>query len=368
MEIYRFEISDILNSLPDIHELEMNKTYDIYICTLGFEDRTHHVISQLTKEMNTKESVLILITYPTNQIDNEKNKKYFDDISHRFKILKILPYTRQNFYNDLFSLLNEFIPIHKTVAFDISTCSSYVFYPTLKLLMDYDIDLTICYSEAEIYCPTEEEWEDVAMRAAKEDSLFVQSFENAQFLSIGIDDVYPCTLFSEMNPDNKATILAAIPNFSAMRMNAIMNKDREINKTSLERTHWICGQPPAGKNKWRMEAVKKTNNLDNIKASHILSSSTLDYKDMIKTLENIWLANRYEYYMSIGSLGSKMQHLGTYMFMNLHPDTGLWLSEPKEFRADRFSAGYGPAWQISFGRAIDINFLLKKYMTFQWRL
>ena len=83
--------------------------------------------------------------------------------------------------------------------------------------------------------------------------------------------------------------------------------------------------------------------------------------------EDIWLDTRYNYHMSIGSLGSKMQHLATCLFLYLHQDTALWLSEPKEFQAKRFSSGSDKAWQIDFGDTENLKNILKKYMTFTWQ-
>jgi len=365
MKISRIEIADILNDLPLCSKFDREKQYDVIICTLGFEDRTFRIINELS-DNKLKNSTLILINYPTNFDENNKNLGQFMKAAKRMRDFIQINYSRQNFQNDLNSVFSKLIFDNSNIGFDISTCSSYVFYPVIHKLLTFDIDVTLLYSEAKTYFPSYDEWNNVAKRASKEDRLFVQTFENAEFLSKGIDDVYPCPLFSEMNPDNRAALLIAVPNFSAMRMNAITNKDRETNKTTLERIHWIISLPPSHSKKWRMEAVKKTNNLDNIKSSHIFTASTLDYKDILTTLENIWMDNKHKYYISIGSLGSKMQHLGIYLFMCLHPDTGLWLSEPKEFRANRFSSGSGDLHQICLGQSSHLKSIFAKYMSFNW--
>src|SRR3712207_8526259 len=44
------------------------------------------------------------------------------------------------------------------------------------------------------------------------------------------------------------------------------------------------------------------------------------------------------------TLGSKMQHLGTFLFLQMHPEVGLVLSEPNDFVAGRFSQGIGQVW------------------------
>jgi hypothetical protein len=171
-----------------------------------------------------------------------------------------------------------------------------------------------------------------------------------------------------MNPGNSPCMLIAVPNFSVLRMNAIRIRDEEINKTKYDVIRWLIGEPPAGRNKWRMEALKKTNRVYLVDTANIIPVSTLRFKDMIATLENIWLQERYDYQITIGSLGSKMQHVGTFFFLHLHKDVGLWLSEPKAFRANKFSVGSGSAWVIRFGSTSILRKMLDRYMTYTWTI
>jgi len=180
-----------------------------------------------------------------------------------------------------------------------------------------------------------------------------------------VDELYAYSPFSEFNAGNKPSLLVAVPNFSAKRMNAIVQIDKEQNKTAYGNIIWIIGEPPAKKNAWRIEATRRTNNIFNAKFRIV---STIEYQKMILELEDIWANNKYNYHMTIGSLGSKMQHLGTFIFLTLHQEVGLWLAEPKEFNANRFSIGYGPLWQLSFGKTNTLRKILERYSTFKWQL
>lgn len=366
MDIYQYDISDILNKLPNIERFSDDHTIDLLVCTLGFEDRTHIIIDELLKKDKLNRTILLLIKYPTNINDNLLNAPFFEKAVKKMAGYYEITYSRNDFTKLLSDKLNLIIKasIHR-VVFDISTCSSYVFFPTIKTLMNYDINLTIAYSEAETYYPTNGEWKEIEKKAHLEQpSLFVESFEKAEFLTLGVEDVYPCPLFSEMNSGNMTSLLIAVPNFNILRMQAIIERDREINKTPNENIYWLIGDPPSVRNKWRSEAIKISNNL----FTNITYVSTLEYKEMLKTFETIWLNNRYKYYMTIGSLGSKMQHLGTFFFICLHPDVGLWMAEPKQFRAKQFSSGCGFIWQIRFGETKELRDFLAIYHTFKWKL
>jgi hypothetical protein len=196
--------------------------------------------------------------------------------------------------------------------------------------------------------------------------MFIESFENAEFQTIGVDDVYPSPLFSEMNPGNRPSVFVGVPNFSAGRMNALVTRDQEMNKTSD--SYWVIGEPPSPNNDWRIEAIRRTNNLAGVHPSRLRLVSTLQYKEMLKALEDIWLETRHNYYLSIGTLGSKMQHVGTYFFLCLHRDASLLLTEPKSFRTTKYSSGVGQAWKIDLGDTRKLREALDSYMTFRWKL
>ena len=353
--------------MPDAEKLKLEDPIDLFIATLGFEDRSHTIIDIIADSKLTTNSHLLLIKYPTNEEDNNKNLEFFENAVKSMSGFREILFSRTEYRQNISESLEDLLDRDGLrVVFDISTCSSYVFYPTMVELLRRNIDLTIMYSEADTYFPTQDEWEKVAEEAKKEQSLFIESFDNASFQSSGVDDVYPYAPFAEFNPGNRPSILVAIPNFSSSRMSTIIARNRELNKTSSENISWLIGEPPAHHNKWRLNAVTVTNNLISSDNTNIQAVCTLKYKDTLVTLENIWSEKKYDYHMTIGSLGSKMQHLGTFFFLALHKDIGLWLAEPKEFNAKRFSRGQGDAWQIKFGSVPRLMQVLKQYMTFKW--
>jgi hypothetical protein len=369
MEINRYEIADVLGALPNLQPLAINDRVDIFICTLGFEDRTHSVIDKYTSSGHSNVKTIVVIEYPTNKEDNAKNISYFEKAAAKLSSLLVrIEYSRKSFLQDLTDKIGSLCDNNCSVLFDISTCSSYVFYPVMKMLYRSSISLQIVYAEAAKYYPTYDEWAEVNKKAEIEKTLFTESFENANFQSTGVDDIYVYNAFFEVNPGNKPCALIAVPNFSCKRMNAIVARDGELNKTKYDDIVWLIGKPPADHNEWRVDAVIKTNNLYNRAPNTIKPVSTIDYKEMMMTLEGVWSDYRYKYHLTIGSLGSKNQHLGSFFFLALHQDVGLWLAEPKEFRANRFSEGEGVCWQIDMGSMDVIRGRFSQYQTFRWKL
>jgi len=370
MQVHQRDMGDIINYLPGLKPFDKNyfkaESCGLFICTLGFEDRTSRVVKELSQSGLLRDAMLLLICYPTNEGENAVHLPDFESAATAMRKLEKINYSRADFSHNMAAVLDELKPGAR-VIFDVSTCSSYVFYPVMKSLVDRRIELSIVYAEAAEYYPTPSEWSEVAVRAEQEGSLFVKSFEEADFQSLGVEDVYPYSIFSEMNPGNRTSALIAVPNFSALRMSAIITRDRELNKTAFRNVVWVLGDPPSEENKWRIDALKRTNDLHNVNEENLVLASTLYYKDMMGSLEGIWLQRRYRFNLSIGSLGSKMQHLGTFFFLFLHKDIGIWLAEPKKFQAQRFSTGVNRLWQVDFGCMIELCRNLSSYMTFGWR-
>lgn len=279
-----------------------------------------------------------------------------------------VPYLKKEKITQFNNEIKERLKGKNNVIFDISTCSSYLFYPVMRMLIETGVNLRVLYTEAEEYFPLEEQWLKVKEKADKEHSLFNEEFEKAEFLSSGIDDVHNCGHTSEMNAANFPGKLILIPNFNPIRANAIISKESEMNKNNRDIV-WLIGVPPGPEEgrrtdkDWRVDALIQTYSKI-CKPEKAVRVCTFKYKKIIEALENLWLENRYKCYLSIGNLGSKMQHLGTKIFLMMHPDVGLWVSEPKIFKASEYSKGSATTWQTDFESLKTFRENIKTYMTF----
>ena len=61
-----------------------------------------------------------------------------------------------------------------------------------------------------------------------------------------------------------------------------------------------------------------------------------------------------------------MQHLGTFIFMLMHRDIGLWMVEPVRFQAALWSKGTGNIYEVNFGRTSDIQKKVETYQMYSW--
>jgi hypothetical protein len=113
-----------------------------------------------------------------------------------------------------------------------------------------------------------------------------------------------------------------------------------------DRYEWIIGVPPdREKNGWRHDALWHM--FDKPQRKH--EASTLDYKEILLVLQSLWEERRFSESLTIATTGSKAQHLGTFLFLLMHREVALVLSQPKEFIAAKYSEKTGAQWQLDIG-------------------
>lgn len=96
--------------------------------------------------------------------------------------------------------------------------------------------------------------------------------------------------------------------------------------------------------------------------------STFEWKQMLKVLHQIWAKEQSQRALMIGTVGSKPQHLATFVFLKMHPEVGLILSEPRVYSATRYSEGCKTVWSINLGHTSEFNEKLRSWnkLNFHW--
>src|SRR2546423_13277315 len=86
--------------------------------------------------------------------------------------------------------------------------------------------------------------------------------------------------------------------------------------------------------------------------------STFDFKDTLKTLEQIYLERWERFNITISPLGSKMQALGISLFCYLHWDVRIMFARPMEYNAALYSEGYRNIWKVDIESMPSMRSLL----------
>lgn len=372
-EIQQRSLQDIIGQLPAMARVDGTMppvaTIDLLITAAGFEDRATAICAIATAvEMRHH----VVITYPTNRNDNASSREKLIGLPHTGELHEV-GYDRADFRTRLLQSLGIYRAQGEINAVvDVSGLSSYAFFRLMPICFEMlpEAHIHLFYAEAEHYFPEPREWTEFLSRISdKSDSLTIAREYAARpegFQSRGVEIVYESESFLGSNQDGLPVQMVAFPNFSLERMKSMVSFcENQFNALGRD-TEWFVGQPPdVAKNGWRTEALTQ---LYLVSPDRLHSVSTLDYRDTLRALDDLWENKCTERHMIITTLGSKMQHLGVLCFLKMHQDVGLVLSEPAEFVAGRFSTGIGSRWWIDCGRVSELVRLLESRgeLTFRW--
>lgn len=353
----KIELIDILNELPDIQKLDwdgkiLNKNYDIFICSLGFEERCLSITEQLTKQKILHCRQAIVFEYSTNIEDNDNNKpKLFSNFQHFSENLISIKCDEDDFTKNFRNVLEQLIKLKESpdVLFDISVCSSKLLISVLKILFEYNLSLHVVYSEAEIYHPTCEEFKNEPEKWTTEEGLGIAR---------GVDRIIPSAEFPGSTREN-ADFIVVFPTFKPERTKAIMTYiDEAIARQPEKKTVWIIGKPHMDEktSRKRMDIIRKINKINGKYQSYEIC--TLNYKKTLEILENIYKKNQLTSHIDISSLGSKMQSLGIFLFCYIRPNVSIYHALPKEYNPNQYSEGCKENWIINFGNVKALKNIL----------
>lgn len=371
IHIDRIGSRDVISKLPDMQEVGEREPVledgDVLICAAGFEDRTTAIASQeISPNCKT-----LLIEYSTNTNDNADNLKSLQSLTPSGPSEHVI-YDRFEFRRKLTSSVRNLAEgSPKTVVVDISGMASFVLSRVLDAVMQSfpDSSLQIFYAEAKEYYPSKKEWEKFLSKLKNASDLLemAEQYEENKFQSQGMEVAYESETFPGKNIGPVATQVVVIPNFSLERTKSLLSFAESQYNTDRDKVIWLLGNPPnQEKNGWRLDALAKLYQL----GSRGVPVDTLDYRGVIRVLEDQWDELHVENHIVVASLGSKMQHVGTFLFLCMHREVGLVLGEPTHYVANRYSRGIGTSWRLDFGPIADLKNLLAKRGTleFEWRV
>ena len=355
MELNKISIQDVLGNLPDIEPIDFKsqfsgKKLDLFIQAVGFEERTVGIAKKLSEINNSKVPGIkiaeaVLIKYETNVEDNLFHEKQLHKLLSSFTDLISPLDLNQNFDETIRNKISSLISAKKelNVLLDISTMSSRLILLFTKILFQENIRLTILFTEAEKYYPTEKQFKSMQ----KDDKV---AKEQAQTFGVGKVSISP-----DYNGGAKESqdLVICFPSFTPERTEAIITTidDLIIKQQAKDRLIWIVGDPHF---EITEEAKKKRQKIqteiNKIGHDHMtFTVCTFEYKKTLEVLDHIYKDVSSKYHVNISDLGSKMQSLGIALFGNLRRDVSVYYSEPVKYNSTYYSEGIKDHWMINVG-------------------
>lgn len=345
MECFETEVSsskpdDHLDQLlPIIEPLSIDEIPDdaTFIGAAGFEDRCFSFIDEM-KQRNKKFINAIGIEYrPFNNKNRTKEfKNKINNITLKNKFWLIYDrFDPEEFRKDF---VNKKKDVWETanVVIDISSMSKFLIIVILDILDEYEGNVHIIYSEAKIYHPTKEKFEEIK-----------QSLPESipTFLTKDVYKIVTTTSLSSIAMQGSPLLSIAFPTFNHKELEALLS---EITPQYLIK---IEGIPHEQHNHWRLDAIHWINrkidkffilNIDEIIHQNV---TTFDYIDLVRILDKIYKKYRYTHKCVIAPTGSKLQTVGVFIFKQMHPEVQIVYPVTKDF-AEEYSEGCTCIWHI----------------------
>ena len=360
-------IDDLIASLPEWQEAVVAPEGDTFVGALGFEDRSSIGFENWCSATRKPRLRAILVNYPFNKKDHEAQRQRFLEVAARWNVdLAWVTYKRLTVFGEMLSHLRSHAPAK--IILDLSSFASFAFYPVVSAIFEAapSAELALWYTEADSYFPAQDEWQTFRDKMKDLDLLErALLFDESHFQSRGVDCVYESLNFPGRNVDNLPTRLIVVPNFSFERVNRMIDYAASRYRIDRGGCEWIIGMPPdQQRNAWRYDALWEMYG----KPKLTRSASTLDYREMLLTLHQVWKERYLAESLLVATVGSKAQHLGTLLFLFTHPEVALILAEPKEFNAARYSARAGKQWQLDFGVIQSLSVKIRDWnkVVFDW--
>ncbi|MBI4651734.1 hypothetical protein HY745_10720 [Candidatus Desantisbacteria bacterium] len=331
-------------SFPSIQiaqKLNPNKSR-LFIGAYGFEDRRCGW-SNYQKEQGKILKSAILFKYVRPKGDNKiiEIKKSLNKIG----ILRPIEINYDvmepsNIENNIRKKLKNVLDGIEEVIVDISTMTKLSILVCLCKLVNFNGTLRIIYTEAKDYAPTKKEYEE-----------YKESMKKiAKFPSQGFETIIRVKCLSSIRMQGQPVTMIAFTSFNEQLISHMMGT---INP---HRLLFINGRPPRKDFSWReiatyeiyKELIEEYPAGNPINKEGLLErvASTLDYKDTIDNINEIY--NKYGNHERIicTATGSKMQTVGLFFSKMLHPDIHIEYPTPDSYFVKRTAEGIQQVHEI----------------------
>lgn len=325
---------------------------DVLIHAPGFEDRTMGVIESVVA---TEEARAFLLDYRPFNPDNrlEDVKEGLRKIGVRCSDEDVLEYDRFDPGDFEARLMKRLATSSaKRVILDVSTMSKLLILLTLGICKQLNVEVVVLYSEAEIYGPSQEEFED----AKRRNEIHRPTI---QIIS-GIHGVVRVSSMASVAMQGQPTAALVFMSFNDSLTQVL------LNTVYPSRLFLINGRPPV--HGWREEAtawihdqVRREWEEDNpVEISKVGAAplprrvaSTLDYRETVLLLIKLYWELSSTHRILLAPAGSKMQTLGCYLVKALHPDIQIEYPSPEGF-LPQYSSKIAARWMLNLGCLGDL--------------
>jgi len=230
-----------------------------------------------------------------------------------------------------------------SVIIDISAMSKLAIILCLEACSRQDLSVTLFYTEAAEYGPSQADYE----KARAGGSLLRPSLH----VDTGVHGVLRTSSLSSVAMQGQPNAAIAFMSFNELLTQVL------INSVNPGRLLLINGRPPhlrwrEGATAWIHEQLRSEWPDDDnplVDGLPARSTSTLDYRETVGVLLDLYWRLATDHRIIIAPTGSKMQAVACYVVHAVHPDVQVEYPTPEGF-LDLYSSGVGRSWSVCFGK------------------
>ncbi len=305
---------------------EFSNTEDLYICALGFEDRSFGSNNAL-KEKNFKTKKTLVINYDSYIQNNEKDKQQLEKIWHDFsEDVQYVDHISDNRIQSIQNLLNVLESLKsesKNVTINISSFKTHVQIWLLNYAFDNFENTRIIYTEPNDY-GDQSQSENVYASGVKEiftmpdfSGAILPGYSSLLVIFLGYDFVRAGGTYEHIQPSKKIGIMG------------------EPNTIGLEN---------------RFEKIKSKHQLNFGSLDEILKISIFDLKKLIEKLDEIRFTNIETCNISFALNGSKLHSIAAILFAKKFKDIQVVMSTPTSYFPENFSKGVNRTFELTINK------------------
>lgn len=312
---------------------------DVVVTCAGFEDRAFEFLRRVVRRGSRKFGVIAIDYLPSEPANRTVELEQL--VAQSNATLQWIKYDRQD-PHDPSSFILERAPNPGRLLIDTSGMSRLLIVQLVCAIIRANRSASshIVYAEAEQYPPTKDE---VDKSIADANNLF----SVINFISSGVLGIIVPPELSTVAMYGQPIRLIAFPSFNPAQFAALC---AEINASSYTIIH---GKPPKEENAWRKDAIARLNNIANLREAEEEIASTLDYRETLSLLLDIYRRHSDRQKLVISPTGSKMQALAVGIVSGFLRDLQVVYPAPRSFPLpDNYTKG------VSRMYGLELSFLM----------
>ena len=320
-------------------DLDAVRVGDAIVLCGGFEERASCVLERLV-EADRKGTVVVIVEYLPVDMSNKASDLRALAGEAGMDVKECL-YDRRSPAGGG-EMLAKLVSGAGRVYVDISGMSRLLIVQVIVALLHARLPMTIVYGEAAEYLPVKDDFEDQFTSLVGDATL--------DFLSSGIFEVAATPELGSVAMVGEATRLIAFPSFETVQMKNLL---QEVQPTYVD---VIYGVPPAEENKWRLSALQRLNAgaLERQTGVSPYYTSTLDYRETLRVLLNIYAHRILFDRVLVAPTGSKMQAVAVGIVRAVLTDIQIVYPTPKTFKTSSYTRGLRHIYQLHVPSVAEI--------------